>query len=275
MRRNPLLATIDARKNDLALEAAREHLKELLHDLESRKQTTLAAVEMQNAARGKARVQAETARKNIDLMTLRAQRRGYVAIQKNTEQDFMWGQALPPYQVGDRVNPGMSVAQIPDTKNWELSTQIGELDRGHIAVGQHAEISIIALPGIVFTGQVKSIGGMVGPFWDRHFDCHIALDRGNPALRAGMSATLRLTTDTLKQALWIPVQAVFESDGRNQVYVESSGGFVPKDVKIVRRSESQAVVTGVDEGQVVALANPDERARKTATADNAMKALGK
>jgi hypothetical protein len=33
-------------------------------------------------------------------------------------------------------------------------------------------------------------------------------------------------------------------------------------VKLVRRGESQAVITGVKEGQVVALANPEQRFEK-------------
>ena len=33
---------------------------------------------------------------------------------------------------------------------------------------------------------------------------------------------------------------------------------MPHDVKLVRRSESQVVLTGINEGQVVALANPDQ-----------------
>jgi multidrug efflux pump subunit AcrA (membrane-fusion protein) len=276
VRKNPLLAAIDARKNDLALAAARAHLDELQHDLESRKQTTQAAIEMQNAARAKAQVQAETARRNIDMMTLKAHHSGYVAISQNESQDFaFFGMSLPAYQVGDKVNPGMAVAQIPDTKNWEVTAQIGELDRGHIAVGQHAEITIVALPGRVFTGSVKTIGGMVGPMWNRRFDCRIALDHGDPALRPGMSALVNLTTDVLKNVLWVPVQAVFESDGRNQVYVQSSTGFVPRDVSIVRRSESQAVITGVSSGQTIALAKPDERTRKQNQSGGALRALGK
>jgi HlyD family secretion protein len=62
--------------------------------------------------------------------------------------------------------------------------------------------------------------------------------------------------------LSVPGQAVFESDGRTFVYVQSGSGFAPADVKLVRRGESQAVITGVKEGQVVALANPEQRAEK-------------
>ncbi len=34
---------------------------------------------------------------------------------------------------------------------------------------------------------------------------------------------------------------------------------MPHDVKLVRRSESQAVITGIKEGELVALSNPDQQ----------------
>src|SRR5262249_6543061 len=59
-RRNPLLAAITARQNTLALEAARDRLRQLEQDLASRKATTEAGVAIQEAARNKARVKANT-----------------------------------------------------------------------------------------------------------------------------------------------------------------------------------------------------------------------
>jgi hypothetical protein len=64
----------------------------------------------------------------------------------------------------------------------------------------------------------------------------------------------------LKNVLWIPAQALFESDGRTFVYARTpEGGFATADVKLVRRSESQVVITGMNEGQQVALARPDQK----------------
>ena len=53
------------------------------------------------------------------------------------EGNFRWGSYLPALQIGDTVRAGMAVAQIPDLKNWEATARIGELDRGHLAVGQN------------------------------------------------------------------------------------------------------------------------------------------
>ena len=279
VRRNPLLAFIVARQNTLALDAARDRLRQIEQDISSRKATTEAGLAIQEAARNKAKGAADAARRNIESMTLKARSGGYVNIQQNQFQNMMfWGMTLPIFQVGDTVRPGAAVAQIPDMKNWDVTARIGELDRGHLAAGQKAEVTVVALPGKTFAGKVKEIGGTTGPPWDRRFDCKIALDNPSPEMRAGMSARIVVTTGVLPNALWLPSQALFESDGRTFVYTQGATGFVPHDVKLVQRSESQVVITGANEGQVVALSSPDQVARKAALAAGAagaMKALSK
>ncbi|MBI5281658.1 MAG: HlyD family efflux transporter periplasmic adaptor subunit [Candidatus Solibacter usitatus] len=276
-RKNPLLAAIVARQNALAVEAARDRLHQLEQDLSNRKATSQAGILIQQAARNKAKVKAETARKNIDAMTLKAKSRGYVNVQQNTNSNFMfWGMQLPYFKTGDTARAGMAVAQIPDLQSWEIRAQIAELDRGHLAPGQPAELAVIALPGRAFKGKIKNIGGTNGPPWERKFECVFSLDDPITELRPGMSARITVTTQVLKDALWIPSQALYESDGRAFVYLQSGKSFTPADVKLVRRSESQVVVEGLREGQVVAMASPEQSSRKKDTPSSgggALKAL--
>ncbi len=276
-RKNEMLAAIAARQNELAVEAARDHLTQLEKDLADRKATAEAAIKIQEAARNKAKMQADTARRNIESMTLKAKTSGYVNIQQNQNSNVMFtGMQLPMFQVGDSVRPGMAVAQIPDLANWEVTARIGELDRGHLAVGQPAIVTVAALPGREYKGKVKNIGGTVGPPWDRNFETRIALEDPSPELRPGMSTRIVITTETLPKSLWIPAQALFESDGRTFVYLKTPAGFVPTDVKLVRRSESQVVLTGVKEGQLVALASPHQaEAPKKGGGSSATQALTK
>jgi HlyD family secretion protein len=276
VRRNEMVAAIVARQNNLALEAAMAKLRQLEHDIPNRKATSEAAIRIQAAALNKAKVLAETARRNIDAMTLRVKSGGYVALQRNMDTDFfMQGMQFPLLQVGDRVRAGMGVAQIPDLSNWEVLSRIGELDRGHLAVGQPVEIEVVALPGRKFHGRIKNIGGTTGPPWNRNFECKLSLEDAAAELRPGMSAKVNITTELMKNALWLPAQALFESDGRAFVYRETGSSFVPADVKLVRRSDTQVVVTGVNEGQLVAMASPDQQSGKKGAKSNAMQAIQK
>jgi multidrug efflux pump subunit AcrA (membrane-fusion protein) len=267
VRKNPLLPALTARENTLTLEAAKDHLTQLQHNLANRKATNQAAIGIQEAARGKAESQAKTARQNIEAMTLKANRAGYVFVRQNAGGNMQFfGMVLPIFQVGDLVRPGMAVAEIPDLKNWEVTAKIGELDRGHLSLSEPTEISIVALPNRSFKGHVKELGGTTGSPWDRHFECKIGLDDPSPELRPGMSANIVITTDQMKGVLSLPAQAMFESDGRTFVYVQTPNGFTQKDVKLVRRNEMRVVVEGLNEGEQVALANPTETAKKKAAA---------
>jgi multidrug efflux pump subunit AcrA (membrane-fusion protein) len=265
VRKDPLLPAIAARQNELALSAARDHLAQLQKNLANRQATNAAATEIQEAGRVKAEAQAATARRNIEAMTLRADRNGYVSVDQNSNGEFFfYGTSLPLFQVGDAVRPGMAVAEIPDLNHWEIEANISELDRGHIAVGDAVNVVIVAVPDEKFSGRVKDVGGTSGPPWNRRFACKLSLDRTSPKLRPGMSARLTITTDHLKDALWLPAQALFESDGRTFVYARSGAAFTQKDVRLVRRSETRVVISGLPDGQVVALASPIEIAKKPA-----------
>ncbi len=259
-RKNPVLAAISARQNDLAVDGARATLDQLTRDLANRKATSQAGVAIQEAAVAKAKVQIETAKHNIDQMTLRAPREGYVNIQPNMNDNFFEGMVLPSLQTGDTVRAGMGIVQIPDMQNWEATARIEESDRGHLALGQPVTISAVALPQHPYRGTISDLGGTSGPPWNRRFECKIKVLDPTPELRPGMTANLVVTAETLKNVLWLPAQALFESDGRTFVYARSpQGGFAAADVKLTRRSESQVVVTGVAEGQIVAMARPDKQ----------------
>jgi len=276
IRKNPLIAAITARQNDLALEAARNRLRQAQQDFINKKTASAAGIAIQKAAENKARVAAQSAQKTMDSMTLKAKTAGYVNVQQNTNMNMMYfGMALPPFQIGDTSRAGMAVAQIPDLKSWEVSANVGELDRGHLTEGQKVIVRVVALAGKEFHGHVKSIGGTTGSPWDRHFECRIALDDISPLLRPGMTSNLVITLETLDNVLWIPSQALFESDGRTFVYAQTSNGFMPQDVTLVRRSESQAVITGVRENTLVAMSNPDQNKPAAGQQNSAMKALAK
>lgn len=274
--RNEFVPDMVAKQNDLALEATKDRLAKLERDFPERRAAAQASIAIQEAARKKAQMQADTARRNIGLMTLNAPVSGYANVERNTNSNFYFpGMLFPLFQVGDMVRPGMAVVQIPDLKTWELTAQLSEEDRGHIQMAQAAEIEIVPLPGRRFHGKVTNIGGTTGPPWNRRFECKLSLDDPVSQLRPGLSARIVVQTGAMQDVLWLPGQALFESDGRKQVYLrQPGGGFSAKDVELVRRSESQVVVKGLREGEVVALTNPADRDSAAAGANAQSKGGG-
>lgn len=276
MRKNPLLPAITAKQNELALNSAREHLKQVQQNLANRALTTDAGIAKEEAGKAKAASQAKTAQENIDAMTLKTKHAGYVSIKQNTNLNFGYdGMVLPLVQVGDSVRPGMGIAEIPDLNNWEVAAVVGEADRGHITIGDPVAIHVIAVPNRTFRGHIKDLGGTTGNFWERHFECRASLEETSPALRPGMSTEVVIATETLHNALSIPAQAVFDSNGVSYVYTRSGASFTRKDVNLIRKNETRAVVSGLKEGQIVALANPLDRPDKAKTNSGAVDTVTK
>jgi HlyD family secretion protein len=274
---NAVYAQIKRHDNDIVLEAAENRLKQAQQDMVNRKTTSAAGLAIQKAAENRAQMMADMARKNIDNMTLKAKSAGYVNIQTNTfGLSFITsGMVLPLIKQGDSVRPGMAVAQLFDLENWEVSANVAELDRGHLEIGQPVNIAVVALAGKTFPGRVKSIGNATGSNWNRKFECRMSLDQASSELRPGMSSKIVITAEKLDNTLWAPSQALFESDGRYRVYLKTPSGFTPREVTLVKRSESQVVLTGVNEGDTVALSNPTEQAKPAAKPESATKALTK
>jgi multidrug efflux pump subunit AcrA (membrane-fusion protein) len=276
-RSNPVLPSIKARQNDIALSAARNRLKQAEQNLQNKSDSAVANVNVQKANQNKAKVTADMTTKIIESMTVKAKTSGYVNLQSNTRGQMFWyeGMTFPTFQVGDTVYSGSPIAQILDLHNWEVSAHIGELDRGHLSEGEKVTVSLVALPGHTFAGHVKSLGGTTGPPWDRNFDCRIALDEAAPEMRPGLTSNMVITTQTMENVIWLPSQALFEGGGKTFVYQHTAQGFTPHDVTLVSRSESQAVITGLKEGELVAMSNPEQQNKPTGQKNSALTALQK
>ena len=155
-------------------------------------------------------------------MVLKAKTAGYVHIQQNSNQNMLYyGQQLPLFQVGHGARAGQAVAQIPDMRNWEVNARIPEVDRGHRKPGQPVNVRAAAIPGRDFKGHIKSVGAATGLAWERSFESRIALDEGAPELRPGMTSNILITVESLDDVLWVPSQALFESDGRSFLYINA------------------------------------------------------
>ena len=273
---NQFLGTVDQRKKGIALEQARNRNAQAQVDLAHREAAKQTGVDVQRAGVKEAQAKVDRTRETIAGLTLRAPTSGYVQLAENTNglNVLFYGMQIPTFQLGDSARPGQMVAQIPDLSGWEVSAQIPETDRAFLVTGQSAIVRPKAIPGREFKGHVSLLGGSAGSAWNRTFNCRIALDETDEGLRPGLSVDVVIRVETLSDVLWVPSQAVFQREGRWFVYRQAPEGYVSHPVTIVRRTESQAVVKGVDEGATIALAEPGRRTKNT-RANGPLGALGK
>jgi hypothetical protein len=79
---------------------------------------------------------------------------------------------------------------------------------------------------------------------------------------------------SVKNALFLPRQAVFDKDGKPVLYVKNGQGFEAREVKITHRTESQITVEGLKEGDEVALVDPEKASSPAAKPGAAPPAIG-
>jgi len=277
VQKNELESSIDAKKNELALEQAKRVLSELEQDVKSRVVSNQAAISLAEEKRNKAKLAMDEAQGNIDKMRVIAPMDGLVSLNKNEEAMGGFccipGMALPEYREGDQVQAGRAVGQVIDPKEMELFANVGELERNSIKQGQPVEITLDALPGVKLQGMVKNVGGSrARMFWEddtsTKFEVTIALaaSSGDSRLRPGMTAQLLIIGDPQKNVLYAPRQALFLKDDRRVIYVKRGGNYDPHEVKIVVENESRAALEGVTAGTEITLIDPTAPRRAQSTA---------
>jgi len=271
VQKNELVSTIDARKNDLALDQAKRVLAELEQDVKSRSASNRAAISLAEEKRNKAKLAMDQAQGNIDKMRVVAPMDGLVALEKNEGAAggfFFSGMSLPEYREGDQVEPGRTVGQIVDAKEIELSAKVGELERNNIKEGQPVDLQLYAFPGSTFHGTVKTVGGAnTRRMWDddtsTKFEVTIKLATTDPRMRPGLTAHISINGDPRKDVLYVPRQALFLKENKRVVYVHNGSNFDPREVKIQAENESRAAIDGISAGTEIALIDPTAPRRAT------------
>jgi HlyD family secretion protein len=268
---NDLIGAIDAQKNVLTLQEARSRLAQLQEDVKERSATNEAALAVVLEQRNKARLAMQRAQSIIDGLVLKAPFDGVAAAKENRDAagNFFFGQTLPEYRQGDTTSAGRAIVDVIEAGRMEVRAKINETDRDNLQTGQLAKVQSDALPGETFTAKVGALSGLAskGSWWEvtavRQFDVSFAFDNPDPRLRAGSTVRLIIDGREITDALQVPRQCVFEKAGKTIVYARVGDRYERREVKVTNATESRAVLSGVNEGDVIALIDPEIAAKRS------------
>jgi multidrug resistance efflux pump len=268
---NDLIGAIEAQKNVLTLREARGRLAQLEQDVQQRSATNEAALAVLVEKKRKAQLAMERAQSIIDSLVVKAPMDGLVSVKENRDASggmYFWGMVLPEYREGDTVFSGRPVADVVESGRMEVRARINETDRDNLQTGQPARVQSDSVPGQTFTARVGALSGLANRtnFWEttavRQFDVAFPFENPDPRLKPGSSVRLVIDGKDLKDAINVPRQAVFEKNGKTFVYLRVGDRFERRDVKVASSTESRAVLSGVNEGDVIALIDPDIARRR-------------
>jgi len=270
---NEFVGAIDAQKNQLTLDEAKHHLQQLQQDAASRVATSAAALDVVVEKRNKADLAMKRAQGIIDNLAVKSTIDGVVSVKENRDGQMFYysGMTLPEFREGDTTFSGRNVADVIERGKMEAHAKVTETDRDNLQQGQSAIIQVDALPGRTFDAKVGALTGSAsrGNFFEtsavRQFDIVMALDHPDPLMRAGSSLRVTIDGREVKNAIHVPRQAIFEKNGRNFVYLQVGDRFEQRDIKVENATESRAIVSGLNEGDVIALVDPDLALRRAKT----------
>lgn len=266
-------AQIEARKAELSHTQA-------LEKLESQKIVNGAEIRKRELEISRRERDLERAQRELDATTIKAAKPGLVVYGK------VWkGDRPEKVRVGDNVWGGVGVISLPDLTRMQVKTAVNEVDVDKLKKSQPVLVKLDALTEPTFHGTISSIASLgrdkEGEKNVKVFDVVIGIEEQDARLKPGMTAASEViietvpprapapTDSTVRSAnpeiaarsqalpLSIPLDAVFEKDGKTVVYKLKGGQAVAQEVKLGRKNANHVIIEdGLKPDDRVALRDP-------------------
>jgi multidrug efflux pump subunit AcrA (membrane-fusion protein) len=165
-------------------------------------------------------------------------------------------------QIGSVLTPWSPIiATLPDMTRMISETYINEIDIAKIKVGQKVTLSIDAFPDKELKGEVISVANIGQPMPksdSKVFLVNIRIFGSDPVLKPAMTTGNLIQTGVYTDKLFVPSEAVFQTDSTKFVYLKKSK-LVRQIVDTGEENEDYIVINkGVKEGDVLVLNEPEK-----------------
>lgn len=262
-----ILAEIEAEKAKIDVVIAEGELQKTEKTAEASDMSQDADIDRLMERRAKSERDLALSRTYLGSMVLRAPADGIVHILPNNRAQGSFGTARPPFQEGDSVWTGAAIAEIPDLDSLRIEFRVDEVDRGRVAMGQQTHIRIDAVPDASLTGSVSWLSPIATLVFnklppEKNFPAFASIDKLDPRLRPGMSATVNVVVQRIEDVLIIPRKASTQIDGRPTVFIKEGGSFRAAPIEVTATNRTEIVVaSGLEEGDEIALERPETSTR--------------
>ena len=234
--------------------------RESLRQLESasayrvaQKQAGIAAAQsrIQEAA-----ARLELAKQQLARCEVRAEVPGIVVY-----KEVFFGSEQRKPQVGDQVWANQPLIILPDISRMVVETKVRETDIHKVERNQKVTVRVEAYPDLRLTGAVTLVGTLAQEERERRgakfFSVTVQVNESEPRLRPGMTARVEIDVEERANAVYVPIEAVFEREGRTLVYL---AGRRPRPREVVlgpSNADFVVVEKGLSRGERVLLRDPE------------------
>ncbi len=163
------------------------------------------------------------------------------------------------YRGGDTISAtessdewSLQLMDMYNTSEMNIYTTVSDLDVLYIKQDAPVSITVDALPGEEFKGQVKRLDQYTDRDGKTVYRVEISVE-GKEGLRPGMNTNCFVDSGESLDTLLVPIEAVFEEDNKQKVEVLNESGEVEVvEIEVGLMNDKQVeVLSGLEEGQQV------------------------
>ena len=169
-------------------------------------------------------------------------------------------------QVGNNSFPGQVIVEILNLDALQARIYVLERDGGNLEKDLPVNIKLDAIPDKTYHGIIRTVSSVASSLERnsplRYFTCDVTISdasRDLKQIRPGMNLRGDVVLHEYESCFVVPSGAVISRDNQNDdiVYVKQGDRFEPRVVETGLSAHGEAIIlSGVEEGEVVALADP-------------------
>ena len=211
--------------------------KQTLDDNESRYQSALAALDLARAQASQSKARLDELRINLGNTIITSPVNGFVS-----------RRIVDP---GAFVSQNAPIVDVVDITTVRLVANIVEKDLKELQSGDTTMVEVDAYPGEEFMGRIARVSPVLDPA-TRTAPIEVEIPNPGYRLKPGMYARVSITTDTTKDALVVPADAVVDLGGRRGVFTPLNESAVFRALQVgTEAGNIVEVLGGLTEGDVV------------------------
>ena len=242
------------KKAEMDLSKAERKLTQDVKGLDMRKRQLGSQMERRNIDYRQKQQRVDDLLKLYDALIIKAPKPGMVIYAKDR-----FGIKI---QIGSVLTPwSPTIATLPDMTKMISETYVNEIDISKIKVGQKVTFSIDAFPDKELKGEVISVANIGQPMPksdSKVFEVNIRVHGSDPDLKPAMTTGNVIQTGSYADKIYVPSEAVFETDSTKFVYVKNKD-VVRQIVDLGDENEDYVIVNkGIAEGQILLLNEPEK-----------------
>jgi len=238
-----IIATIDDKLKNLAVEKAKNLKVKLEKDLERNKNLynggSLTEQQLDNAQNSynDAVIQLEQAEKELTNATIKSPISGVIT-KKQVEE-------------GEYINIGSPIATIVDISKLKIKLNVSESDVYQLKLNEKAIITTDVYPGVTFEGNISFISSQGDDSHNYPVEIVIPNNLNHP-LKSGTFANVLINLPFAAEALYIPRESLLGSITDAEVYVAENDKAILKKIVVGKGNDKYIkVISGLKEGEKV------------------------